>query len=252
MWALMETCWEHDPDRRPTAAQIINSLPPGSSDVRLSHDWGSLSSSSFRTHHKYHAHGSGQESPVFEALNALESTIVCIGGSHGRRSPGPIYRPGETSFTTRASLSHPTSPEKSGHPANSRPVVDSPSRKLSHGAGRSYSRSPSCSSLVSPRRGQRHETETDTDTDFSVDLRNDKQTTSKFPFRETTPLASTPDKSYEMRPSPKRAESRLDDIAARITSVLGDSRQYRLFLGCQRSEAQMHALLDLLQEVSCD
>lgn len=255
MWTLMETCWEHDPDRRPTAAQIIKRLPRGSNDARPSSDWGCLSSSSFRTHHNTHGHQSGQDTSVVEALHALESTVAHIAGSHERRSPDPLYKL-EKTLASRAPRSHPSSPLKLGYPAESHPVLAVPDlhpHKLSQGYGLSYARlRPSSHSPVSPgqRRQWHDETETDTDTNFSSDRNSDEQSAGNAPFRETIPLISSPEIFQEMRPLLARKTDRLGDVVARISSVFGDARQYSLFLGCQRSEAQMQALLDLLQEVS--
>jgi hypothetical protein len=260
MWAIMEACWEHDTERRPTAAQIVQMLPCGSlADAQPRSDWGDLSSSSFRTFHNKHGCQRGYDASVVETLQILETNIAHMaGGSHDSRSPNSINTC-ESMAVARSAVSPPTPPLESAYDLRTRPILASPdpdTHKASQTAAPANTRHrPSFHSSVSAgQRRLRHEdTETDSDVNFISDNNNDSELEKNLMNKASpTPLASSPENMQEMHLLSTRkttTQDMLRGIIARISSVFCDDRQYELFLRSQRSNSQMQALLNLSQQV---
>ncbi|RDB27522.1 Serine/threonine-protein kinase STY8 [Hypsizygus marmoreus] len=78
MWRLMEDCWEHIPDLRPPASEIVERLQRGPSvDPREEGGWGDLSPSRFRVSHGL-GHSEQQDLSVEETLRVLETSGISL------------------------------------------------------------------------------------------------------------------------------------------------------------------------------
>lgn len=82
IWMLMEECWDHIPSNRPTAAQIVERLPPAfGGDNKLSGDWEDLASSHVRTSN---IGESSDNSELSSSILRARSTSEIKSGSPGQ------------------------------------------------------------------------------------------------------------------------------------------------------------------------
>lgn len=213
MWSLIESCWNHNPRRRLTAAQIYRRL----NDPRIGNRRRRSSSEDIliRQFMSNSSLTSGSGPSSAETLMALESIIQEI---ISLKQIDP-EKPHTTVFSTT------TSEKENVHSINRRVSV----HRKQASKGRPLD--------------QRDTSSTDVDQHTrDVPLGHVTDSTGKG----TLPLTVNTRNSSK----PHDASSGLVNIISKLEIIFENIDQYKLFLNCSRTHFQSQSLLDLFQQVS--